>query len=183
MTNARVSIVLATVALFIAVVALVHTLRPSGPPAGRLLQLTPVRSYQTRMPISYLLDDFELMKLEDGSFVALYIYPSGFFGHTQGCTIRWEPTATLQGTLYPSGLPAGTPVMPPAGGTPVSAVGLWVEGCSGSKWDAAGHRLYGPSADLDHFSVSIRNGTVWVDTRHLQCAPGHACVRVHRVGR
>src|SRR6185312_2739911 len=121
MVRLRLPTLLALVALLMAVTALLVALRRSPPTPGRLLQLAPTRSYTVRSPIPYTLDDFQLMKLDDGSFVALYIYPPGMFGHTQGCTIRWEPTATFQGTLYPRGFPAGTPPVPPTGGIPVSA--------------------------------------------------------------
>jgi hypothetical protein len=175
-----VPLVLTGVALLLAATALVVSLRRTAPAPGRLLELAPPQSYTARQPIPYVLDDFELMKLDDGSFVALYMYPPGFFGHTQGCTIRWNPDATFGATQYPSGATPG----PLGQGVEVSAVGLWDEGCGGSKWDATGQKLFGPApGDLDRFPVTVRAGRVWVDTRKFGCAGGHPCERVHKVGR
>jgi hypothetical protein len=172
-------LVLAGLALLLAAAALGLSLRRTTQGPRRLLELAPPQSYTARQPIPYTLDDFELMKLDDDSFVALYMYPPGFFGHTQGCTIRWHPETTFHATQYPNGATPG----PSGQGVEVSAVGLWDEGCGGSKWDVAGHKLFGPApGDLDRFPITVRDGRVWVDTRHLSCAAGHPCERVHKAG-
>lgn len=168
-------IALAGLAVLLAAAALVVSVlrRPAAP--GRVLELAPPNSYTARQPIPYTLDDFELMKLDDGSFVALYVYAPGFFGHTQGCTIRWQ-TNTPNAQVSQNGGP-----LQPA---PNAVFNFWDEGCGGSQWDAAGHEIFGPApGDLDRFPVSLRSGRVWVDTRHLICAGGHRCARVQKAGR
>ncbi|HZQ37046.1 MAG TPA: hypothetical protein VFD32_14035 [Dehalococcoidia bacterium] len=163
---------LAGLAVLLAAAAAVERLRRRTPTPGRLLELAPPQSYQVRQPIPFTLDEFELMKLDDGSFVALYIYPPSFFGHTQGCTIRWK-TDTPNAQVAQD----GESLMP----APNAVFGYWDEGCGGAQWDAAGHKLWGPGpGDLDRFSVGLRSGRVWVDTRHMHCAGSYPCQRARK---
>ena len=165
-----------------AVVVACSTLYPGGAREGpgRLVQTgLEASSLAPRRPIIFLLDDFVLMKLDDDRLAAFYIYPPSYFGHAEGCTIRWEPDMIF--TPGPQRIeihigPAGTTftrLPPPA--PPIT--GLWYEGCGGAKWDAAGQRLFGPaSGNLDQFPVSVENGFVLVDTTRLLCGL-HGCQR------
>jgi plastocyanin len=146
---------------------------------GRVVEAGPPGAYQPRMPIPFALDDFYLMPLEDGEFIALYAYPPGYFGHVRGCRIRWEPNAAYH--AYHAGTGA-TPV-PASQQTLVEATGLWVEGCGGAKWDARGQKLFGPAPrDLDRFPVErTAEGNIRVDTRRLQCSR-NPCERVQAEG-
>jgi plastocyanin len=146
---------------------------------GRVVEAGPPAAYQPLMPIPFALDDFYLMPLDGGEFVALYVYPPGHFGHVQGCRIHWQPDATYQ--AYHSGTGA-TPV-PASQSTLVEATGLWVEGCGGSKWDSTGRYLFGPAGrDLDRFPVEVTDaGNIRVDTRRLQCSE-NPCERVRAEG-
>jgi hypothetical protein len=128
-----------------------------GASVGRLVLAGSVTAFQTNQPQAFTQDDFWLLRLTDGSFMALYAYPPGFFGHAQGCRIRWD----LHFPYAPPRSPA-----------------VWYEGCGGALWDPAGHKLFGPGpGDLDRFPVRVVNGAVVVDTRRLQCA-SQPCERV-----
>ncbi|MGD9891660.1 MAG: hypothetical protein AB7R89_17440 [Dehalococcoidia bacterium] len=148
---------------------------------SRIVEAGPPAAYQPNMPISFALDDFYLMALESGEFVALYAYPPGYFGHVRGCRIRWEPDATFS-ALRPIGLPPGDELATPnpeGPFEPIEATGLWVEPCGGSKWDSTRRYLFGPAPrDLDRFPVEVTDaGRISVDTRRLQCS-GSPCERV-----
>jgi hypothetical protein len=129
-------------------------------PSGRLVDAGPVSAFKALQPKAFSQDDFDLIKLSDGRFVALYVYPPGYFGHAQGCTIRWNPEPDLDRTFHQ-----------PA---------MWMEGCSGSLSDPAGQRLFGPSRDLDQFAVTVRAGHVYVDTRTLECPAASAAAPCER---
>ena len=166
----------AATALILSVVAIVLARRPADDEGGRVVQAATLASYQPLQPVRYVLDDFELMPLAGGRVVALYIYPPGFQGHVYGCTIRWEPTATFEGSFAGTG---ATPLPAAQSGPVISVTGPWVDNCGGTKWDAEGRRLFGPGPrDLDRFPVTIdAAGTIRVDTRRLQCQ-GEPCERV-----
>lgn len=134
-------------------------LGPGGSPAGgRLVDAGLVSGFQVRRPKAFPHDGFYLIRLDDGSLAAFYAYPPGYFGHAHGCQIRWDLNPDLNRTFHQNG--------------------IWSEGCSGSRWDPAGHRLSGPAPrDLDRFSVLVRNDHVLVDTRRLACA-ADPCQRV-----
>jgi plastocyanin len=172
-------ILLAGVIVGVLAMAAVWMLRTRDDAPGRVVEAGPPEAYRHREPILFALDDFYLMSLEGGEFVALYAYPPGYFGHVRGCRIRWEPDATYQG--YHAG--TGATPAPVSQQTLVEATGLWVEGCGGSKWDASGRRLFGPAPrDLDRFPVNLTaEGNIRIDTRRLQCS-GEPCERVRAEG-
>lgn len=160
--------------------ALVVSLTRSGEAQGRIVMAGPRESYMPRMPVPFVLDDFYLMMLDDGEFVALYAFPPGWAGHTNGCRIHWEPEAKFE--AYDAG--NGATPLPAAQSRLVSATGLWIDGCGGSKWDAGGRKLFGPALrDLDRFPVTVTaEGSIRIDTRTLRCT-GQPCERVWGRGR
>ncbi len=134
-----------------------------APSAGRIVDTGPASAFKALQPKAFPRDDFSLLKLDDGRFVALYSYPPGYSGHAQGCTIRWNPAPQLSTAFHERN--------------------LWVEGCSGSLWDPSGKRLYGPDPrDLDQFPVTVQAGRVRVDTRRLQCATSASFPQCERAG-
>jgi hypothetical protein len=130
-------------------------------PSERLVGAGPASSFHVHQPKAFSKDGFDLIRLDDGRFVALYVYPPGYFGHAQGCTIRWNPVPNLDSNFHE-----------PA---------LWMEGCGGALWDPSGHYLFGPSRDLDQFPVTVHAGHVFVDTRQLQCPNSSAAYPCERV--
>jgi hypothetical protein len=149
--------VVAVAALLVSLAALAVALRVSNrdvpAPAGRLLRAGHVQQYTTHNPVDFALDDFELMPLADGSFVALYSYPPERAGRVRGCTVRWEPERTTITKDF------------------ATVTGVWLEPCHGGMWDAAGRYIIGPAGrDLDRFVVTVdEDGDIWVDARTLQC--------------
>jgi hypothetical protein len=134
--------------------------RASGGQAssGRMVDAGPASALTGRQPKAFPGDGFYLIRLDDGSLAALYVYPPGYFGHAQGCHIRWDVAPDLNSTF--------------------NQKDMWMEGCGGSLWDPSGHRLFGPTPrDLDRFAVSIRDGRLLVDTRRLICT-ADPCGRV-----
>ena len=147
-------------AVMLASTALAVSLLHSHDTPGRVVQFEPAfEDFPLLDPLEFPLDDFYLMRVGGDEFVALYVYPPGFFGHVRGCRLHWEPQTKFDGVT-----------------------GVWTEGCSGSKWDARGRHLFGPPGrDLDRFPVRVtRRGGRWevqIDTRRLQCR-GEPCERV-----
>ena len=147
----------ALIALGLGSAALAVSLMHSHDSRGRVVQieLAP-EDLPPLIPVDFPLDDFALMRVEGDQFVALYVYPPGFFGHVRGCRVHWEPHTTYDGdTEHP-------------------VIGIWTEGCSGAKWNARGRRLFGPPGrDLDRFPARVvQKGERWVvrvDTQDLQC--------------
>ena len=175
MSSRRLSPAAAILALVVATVALLFTLARSPEPRGRVIEAGLTDSYLGRMAIPFDLDDFYLMRLDDGRFVALYAYVPGPSGHVRGCRIHWEPETTFRGYFAGS----GASQVSSSQSTLLEVTGLWVDGCSGSKWDAEGRILFGPAGrDLDRFPVHVaEDGTIRVDARRLRCA-GSPCERV-----
>jgi hypothetical protein len=166
---------LAGLAVVLAGLALLVSATRGDTPRGRIVDAATRESYLIREPVLFALDDFFLVPLQDGSFVALYAYPPGNAGHVRGCRIRWEPTMTFE--AYQAGTGA-TPV-PIDQQMLVRATGLWHEGCHGSRWDARGQYLFGPAGrDLDRFPVRVLDdGRIRIDTRRLHCS-ARPCRRV-----
>lgn len=130
---------------------------------GRLVDAGATNDYAVNQPHAFPRDDLFVLHLAGGSFAAFYAYPPGFFGHAQGCRIRWLARPAFS---------------PPLNGPE------WSEGCGGAIWNPSGHKLFGPGperpgGDLDRFLVELRFGHVIVDTRRLQCS-GPPCERVEQ---
>jgi len=98
--------------------------------------------------------------------VALYPFETHALFRSRGCRVTWTNL--------------GGAINDPATGLPVT----WAfrSGCSGATFDAAGHRLFGPSPrDLDTFPITQEGNVLVIDTATLNChliAPGDTCAKV-----
>ena len=127
--------------------------------AGRIedFPLASVRYFESK--------HFYLVRLRDGSFLALYDLDvrnqSRVVGETlvAGCRVRLNSEPYVQNILR---------VSEPVFGFETHALR---EGCGGSTYDLTGRRLFGPTpARLDRFPVSIGPaGEVKVDLQRRQC--------------
>lgn len=150
-TGAAAAILIALAALALALVAFMGNIRETGATRGRLVQTRLTNEY-TGPPQQFVLDDFFVNRASDGRLHAWYAYPPGFFGHTRGCKIIWDPTATIatsRGTVGP---------------------GLYVDPCGGARFNTDGELVSGPAdRNLDEFPTSAAVDGTLVDTRTLLC--------------
>jgi len=145
------ALVLSLAAVAVGVAALMATIRDDGPQTGRLVQTRLTNAY-TGDPLFFPVDDFYMSRASDGRLRALYVYPAGFFGHERGCRVVWDGTTTL--TL----------------GASTKGPGLFLDPCSGARFDRDGTLLAGPAdRDLDEFTMSAVPDGLLVDTRKLYC--------------
>jgi hypothetical protein len=148
-TGAALALVLSIAAVALGIAALLAALRDESDGAGRLVQtrLTPSNAE----PTLFALDDFFVSTGADGKLRALYVYPPGYFGHSRGCRITWQPFETSAGVDRP---------------------GLFVEPCGGARFDRSGSLVSGPAdRGLDEFRTEPGIEGVIVDTGVLYCGP------------
>lgn len=159
---------------FISVSASAFAFFESGVERRPVVDAGPAASFVVRQPVEFREAGLLLMRLEDGSFVALARDAPPRPGQPRGCPLRWQPDRTVSG--YDGG--RGATPLPVSPETYFEQTGVWSEGCFGTVWDARGTLIYGPTTrQLDRFRVAIaRDGSVRVDTRTLRCS-GQPCRR------
>ena len=149
--GAALAIVISIVALAVAVVAFMANVRGNGPTVGRLVQTRLTNEYDGA-PLPFIVDDFFIGRGSDGRLHAWYAYPPGFYGHTRGCKIIWDPMATISTAHGVVGL------------------GLFVDPCGGARFNRDGELVSGPAdRGLDEFATSAAVDGTLVDTRRLLC--------------
>ncbi len=115
------------------------------------------KEFLEHWPIFFRLDSFYL-SVEDDEYVALYAFDPNLNSRRQGCIVDWLPDFEFMGRT-----------------------GWFRDPCFGATYDRSGNLVSGPSPrDMDRFAVEIRDGFVYVDTRHVLCAPGVECERAPR---
>jgi len=146
-----VSLVLSVAALAIGIAAFMATVRDNGDITGRVVQSHATNDYDGA-PLSFPVDDFFIGRGSDGRLHAWYAYPPGFYGHTRGCKIIWDPMATISTAHGVVGL------------------GLFVDPCGGARFNRDGELVSGPAdRGLDEFATSAAVDGTLVDTRRLLC--------------
>lgn len=149
------SLLLSVVAVAVGAAAFMSTVRDERVKPGRLVQTRITNQYEGA-PVAFPIDDFFLSRGDDGRMRALYAYPPGFFGHTRGCRVIWDPegrTTTAAGEQGP---------------------GLFVEPCGGARFDRDGRLLSGPAdRGLDYFTTEPGVEGIIVDSRTLYCGPAY----------
>lgn len=94
--------------------------------------------------------NFYLVRLEDGSWLALFARATHPASRQQGCYIRWREEFSYD-----------------------NRQGWFLDECSGSIYDRDGSRVGGPTPrDMDSFPVKVEDGRVFVDTGRLICGKG-----------
>ena len=130
---------------------------PSGEPDNGVFDLGAVDDFSVRSVTTVEEGEFHLVRLDDGTFVALSWVDSHL-----GCTVPWRERF----------------VWPDETGTPRQG---WFRGCHGETYDITGHRVFGPSPrGLDRYPVTVMGGRVTVDTGRYLCGyapPGADCVQ------
>jgi hypothetical protein len=145
----------AAMMLLLCSVTLVSALRfllPSLP--SRQIVAGQVQDFSPGSVTSFLIHKFHLVRLEDGSFLALSTRDPSITGNLfraagggpDTCPIRWYTTFLSYGPIFR---------MP----------------CYGWSYDMAGHRIFGGQPrDMDRYPVTLTsNGAVVVDTTTLLC--------------
>lgn len=149
------SLLLSVVAVAVGAAAFMSTVRDERVKPGRLVQTRITNQYEGA-PVAFPIDDFFLSRGDDGRMRALYVYPPGFFGHTRGCRVIWDPqgrTTTAAGEQGP---------------------GLFVEPCGGARFDRDGRLLSGPAdRGLDFFTTEPGVEGIIVDARTLYCGAAY----------
>ncbi len=97
-------------------------------------------------------EEFHLVRLESGEFLALSDLDTHPHFREQGCRIRWREDLEFDGR-------------------PFMGRAEWFRGnCSGSNFDVDGRVVSGPSPrGMDGYRVVIEDGGVFVDTSRLLC--------------
>jgi hypothetical protein len=153
--GAAFALVLSIIALAMAVVAFMATVRDDSVKPGRLVQTRLTNEY-TGQPVLFPIDDFYAGRDGSGRIRAFYVYPPGYFGYERGCKVVWDSTATVdteKGKVGP---------------------GLYLEPCGGSHFDRDGELVFGPADHgLDEFATQPGVEGVIVDTRKLYCGPDY----------
>ncbi len=151
--GAALAVVLSVIAVALAVVAFMATVRDDGTTIGRLVPSRKDNDYNGD-PLAFPLDEFFIGRGSDAKLHAFYVYPPGFYGHTRGCKVVWDPSVTISGSKGRSG------------------PGFYVDPCSGAHFDRDGDLVDGEAdRGLDHFAVLPGVEGAVVDTRTLYC--GH----------
>ena len=110
------------------------------------------KEFLEHWPIFFRLDNFYL-SVEDDEYVALYAFDPDANSRRQGGIVEWLPDFEFRGRT-----------------------GWFRDPCFGGTYDLSGKLVSGPSPrDMDRFAVEIRDGYVYVDTRHVLCAPSEEC--------
>lgn len=152
--GAALALVFSLLAVALSVVAFMSTVRDETIKPGRLIQ-TRVNSDYLGDPILFPVDDFFIGYDLGGDFYAYYVYPPGFYGHTRGCKLVYDPTAFID-TL--SGVREGP--------------GLYIDPCGGARFNRDGELVFGlADRGLDFFGMEPGVDGVIVDTRKLFCGP------------
>jgi hypothetical protein len=96
-------------------------------------------------------DNYYLVRLDDGEFLALYDRDTDPNARRSGCRISWQPDEIVAG-----------------------AQGVFRADCTESAWAMDGSLLRGPSPrDMDSLDVDVKDdGSVSVDTARLICGEG-----------
>lgn len=151
--GASIAVLLSIAAVALSVVAFMSTIRNDGAVPGRLVQSRLTNDY-TGQPVLFPLDEFFVGRDSEGHIRAFYTYPPGYFGHMRGCKVVWDNLAVIdteKGRVGP---------------------GLYVEPCSGARFDRDGLLVYAPAdRGLDYFATQAGIEGVIVDTRKLYCGP------------
>ena len=110
------------------------------------------KEFLEHWPIFFRLDNFYLT-VEDDEYVALYAFDPNPNSRRQGCIVDWLPDFEFMGRT-----------------------GWFRDPCLGGTYDGSGKLASGPSPrDMDRFAVELRDGFVYVDTRHVLCASSEEC--------
>jgi hypothetical protein len=142
-----VTLVLSVVAVALAIVAFMSTIRDPKEQPGRMVQ-TRINNSYAGDPISFPIDDLFVSRDGDGMLHALYAFPPGFYGHMRGCRVIWAPAE------------------PGIDGVD----GLFVDPCGGARFARDGRLLSGPAdRGLDYFTLTPAVEGMVADTRTLYC--------------
>ena len=153
--GAAFALVLSIIAVAMAVVAFMSTVRDDSVKPGRLVQTRLTNEY-TGQPVFFPIDDFIAGPDSEGHVRAFYVYPPGYFGHARGCKVVWDSIATMDTEKGKAG------------------PGLYLEPCGGSRFDRDGELVSGPADHgLDEFATQPGVEGVIVDTRKLNCGPDY----------
>lgn len=149
--GAAIALALSVGALAFAIVAFMSTVRDDGPTRGRLVQ-SRLTNEDGGPPMLFPLDEFYIGRDSQAHQRAFYVYPPGWYGHTRGCKVVWDDNTTAEtarGVVGP---------------------GLFVDPCSGARWNRDGELVSGPAdRGLDEFPTQPGVEGVIVDTRRLLC--------------
>jgi hypothetical protein len=149
--GAALALLLSIAAVAFAIVAFMSTVRDNGDTTGRLVQ-TRLTNDSDGAPTLFPVDDFFIGRGSDSRMHAFYVYPPGFYGHTRGCKVIWDPAAAVDTPLRKAG------------------PGLYVEPCGGAKFDRDGALVDGPAdRGLDYFATQPAVDGIIVDTKRLIC--------------
>ena len=137
---------------------------------GELVHVRPLVAPGELMhtPFCVELHHFCITEPQEGQFFALYVADPHL--REQGCTVHWDGAAQQQ---------VGSNAA-----SQETVTGVFIGGCSGSKFDIAGKRLFGPSPrDLDRFPIASTPDGLVVNTKTLICGelrvdlPSNKCPR------
>ncbi len=125
--------------------------------------------------VTYVPDGhFYLVRFDDDQFVALFERsPWLQFVHGAApdeCRIRWYTESQRTTRTEGNTTTDETDVEDHAGSgdrDPIGTGGMFIENCSGWKFDAHGERVFGASASLSRYAVTVSDGNVIVDTATL----------------
>jgi nitrite reductase/ring-hydroxylating ferredoxin subunit len=118
---------------------------PHVPGSGRVLAVGAVDDFEIGTVTHVESDGFFLVRLDDGSFLALHDRATGHLNDP----LEWRPEFEFQGTT-----------------------GWFRSPWHGETYDRYGTLVFGPAArGMDRYRVRFENGVVVVDTRTLFCAP------------
>jgi hypothetical protein len=149
--GAALALLFSLVALGLAIVAFMATVRDEEIKPGRLVQ-TRVNSDYAGEPLLFPVDDFFIGYDSRFDFRAFYVYPPGYYGHMRGCRVIWDSNAAVDTDDGQAG------------------PGLYIDPCGGARFGRDGELLAGPAdRGLDYFATEPGVEGVIVDTRTLYC--------------
>lgn len=107
--------------------------------------------YEPGSVTRFAADNYYLVRLESGDFLALYDRDTDPDARRRGCRITWSPEDSFQGVT-----------------------GVFAADCTASLWAMSGELLRGPSPrNMDRLDTEIEGGgSVSVDTGRLICGEG-----------
>lgn len=147
-----VTLVLSVVAVALAIVAFMSTVRDEKEQPGRMVQTRITNAYAGD-PVSFPIDDLFVSRDGDGTLRALYAFPPGFYGHMRGCRVIWSPTEP---------------------GVDGAVDGLFVDPCGGARFARDGRLVSGPAdRGLDYFTLTPAVEGMVADTRTLYCGAAY----------